>query len=448
MRATAAPAMAREVLVCWIFLLVAGLVLVVLGPPFSGPDESVHFQRMWAISRGDFVPERRPDGVGSELPCELPTLAGAVTTEKREASFASFREPGLRAISSRLRPSAHAPDCFVAYTSAAVYTPFSYLPSAAAMRLARLFDAGALEQLVAARTANLVLSWLILGAAIRVAPRISWTILAFASLPMAVFIRSTHVSDSLLGAMALLLVAYVVRALDERSQIDVKGIAAAALISLLKSLYVFVPLIALVPGGRGSAIRRRLLTAVVLVVTTLVGLELSRAGFAPQRHDRPDPAGAAAAMLSTPWQLAEVAARDMVINGPGYLMGFTGVLGWLDAPVPRTTRMMLFVVMLSIVVAESQRLESSALSRIAALALIVASVLLVQLSLYFSYTPPGSGMIVGVQGRYFLPIAPLLTLALPRLVDIKPGFARIAGICFVPVSLAVTIVVVAIRYWW
>lgn len=440
--------MTREVFVCWVLLLLAGLVLVVLSPPFSGPDEQVHFLRMWAISRGDLVAERRTGGVGSELPCELPTLASAVTPNEPEASYSSFREPGMRAISRRLRPSAHPPDCFVTYTFAAVYTPLPYLPSAAAMRLARVFDAGALEQLVAARTANLVLSWLILGAALRVAPRISWTILAFASLPMAAFVRSTHVSDSLLGAMALLLVAYVVRALDERSQVDPMGIVTAALITLVKPLYLFVPLIVLVPGVLGVAIRRRLLTAAVLVVATLVGLEFSRAGFVPQRHDRPDPAGAAAAMLSTPLRLAEVAAHDMVISGPGYLMSFTGVLGRLDAPVPRTTRMMLFVVMLSIVVAESQRLESSATSRIAALLLIVASVLVVQLSLFFSYTPPGFDRIIGVQGRYFLPIAPLVLLALPRLVDIKPGFARIVGICFVPMSLAVTIVVIGIRYWW
>lgn len=432
-------------------MLAAGVFLVFFAPLFSGPDEPRHLLRLWAVSRGQLLPEVRDGAAGSTLPCELPSLSAAVTDGRVWAPFRGADDPAVAAISERLRPSRQPRDCFVEYTTAAVYTPVAYLAPAAAMRLARLADAGATAQLRIARLTNLLVSWLLVGAALRAAPSISWTILALATIPMATFLRSTHVSDSLLGALSLLLVAMAVRALERREGTGVRSVLAAILLVAVKPLYLLLPAVALLPGRRDALLRRTIaslaVAALAIAAGTALALLASHAGYVPPRGSESDTFGRAAALAASPSDLLALSLRDLGENAGAYRRGFVGILGWLDALIPEPASYALLALLVLIVFVESQQLEPYGAVRVAALLIVCGSVLLVQLSLYASWTRPGYDGIVGVQGRYFLPIAPVVILAIPRIVRLEPRFARIAGLLFVPASLVVTLLAVAERYW-
>ena len=263
---------------------------------------------------------------------------------------------------------------------------------------------------------------------------------------MAAYLRSTHVNDSLLCALALLLVASVVRSLEDRSPVGAVAIVTGALIVLLKVPYLPIALIALLPGGRAEW-RRRALAALVIGSAAFVSIALWRAGQPLAQGAIPAGTSRLAEIVASPVELVRLLVNDLVTNAWAYRMSFIGILGRLDAPIGPNLRLVLGLILTLLILLESQGVESTRGTRLCALALLVASVAAIQLLMYVTWTLPDHPGIEGVQGRYFLPIVPAALLALPRLVDISPRITRFAGIVFVPFSLAVTIAINTLRYW-
>jgi uncharacterized membrane protein len=95
-------------------------------------------------------------------------------------------------------------------------------------------------------------------------------------------------------------------------------------------------------------------------------------------------------------------------QGRFYAVSFVGVLGWLDTPLGSSVAAVHGLVLLLLAVAEANpAVALSVRTRAAILAIIAASVLVVVTWLYAHWTPVGRPIIEGVQGRYFIPVAPL-----------------------------------------
>jgi uncharacterized membrane protein len=116
----------------------------------------------------------------------------------------------------------------------------------------------------------------------------------------------------------------------------------------------------------------------------------------------------------------------MRANGGFYLASFVGVLGWLDAPFRHgyynLSLVMFSALFLATVVFAGVQNPARPADRASALAAFAASVGMVFASLYLTWTPVGNAIVEGVQGRYFLPLAPILALALsPVGTSVTPG---------------------------
>ena len=73
------------------------------------------------------------------------------------------------------------------------------------------------------------------------------------------------------------------------------------------------------------------------------------------------------------------------------------------------------------------------------------------LSLYLVWTKPGEIIVVGVQGRYLIPLAVFIPAAIPFVFGpAPPAVARaafVALLAFPPISIAVTLYAVLQRYY-
>jgi len=400
--------------------LAAGVPLAFYSPPFQVPDEPAHFLRAYAVSEGRLLARNREGRTGDALPVSLAELVARTSAgipghpDRRidRAALAAARELDLR-------PEERA---FLAFPSAALYSPLPYAPQALGIALGRAAGAGPLALLRLARLANLLAAALLVAAALRVLPAYRWLLAAFALVPMALFLRSSVSADALTFAFAAFLGAHVARlafspdAPLRRTDVALVAGSAAAL-CLTKLPYALLALSVLaVRGGPGRRGR------VFLVAATLAAA-LAASGAAawialsveePVRVGAGVDSGAQiAASLAHPFRFAGLVVRNLADRWPGYAVEVLGRLGWLDALVPLPALALLALGLAALVFLDgSGELRVEPPRRLLLGGLTVAAAVAIVASQYAMWTPYGAAWIEGVQGRYFHPLAPFAVWAL------------------------------------
>ncbi|HYH46461.1 MAG TPA: DUF2142 domain-containing protein [Thermoanaerobaculia bacterium] len=406
--------------------LLFGLLFLFVTPPYQVPDEPHHVLRSYHVGEGHL--RTAPAGGLDGVPASLPDSAAAFAQKlpfNPEAKIA----PG-DILASWRRPLA--PDERREIWIFGTYLPLSYLPQAAGAAAARLLGLPALGVLYLARLGNLLACLALAWAALRVAPFFRWTLALLALTPMALFLRSSASPDAVTNALAALLLAAVLALAwgpegdPARRRRDLLILFAAALgLVLCKGggYALFSLLILIVPRHRLAASQRRaaVLTA-GLLLATLAGFALS-AWTARQSYDagalRPgahlDPQAQAEIVLADPLRFAGLVAGDYLQHGLRYLYQFVGNLGWLDTPLPLAAAAAWSLLLLAVAIGDGPAGAPLSLrQRLVLLAVVAGTLAAISASQYLTWTPVGAGRIEGLQGRYFIPAAPLVLLLFTR----------------------------------
>jgi len=117
-----------------------------------------------------------------------------------------------------------------------------------------------------------------------------------------------------------------------------------------------------------------------------------------------------------PLQVLELIRINLAEFWPDYLRTMIGVLGWIDAYMP-VWIVPTFVCFLLLAGLSSSDLRPSlsVVERVVFIGLAAGTVVSVALGIYLSGMPTGIQTLLGIQGRYFLPIVPLVLIAItPR----------------------------------
>jgi uncharacterized membrane protein len=116
-------------------------------------------------------------------------------------------------------------------------------------------------------------------------------------------------------------------------------------------------------------------------------------------------------VLAAPLHFLGLAAADYAHHLPRYGASFVGIFGWLDTPLPRPAMVLWGLLLLAAALTGGDpALALAAWQRRLAVAITVAVLLLLSLSQYVTWTPLGAGFVDGLQGRYFLPVAPVAAI--------------------------------------
>ncbi len=418
------------------FLLVAlpaGLVLLVLTPPFQVPDESSHLFRAFQIAEGDLRAGSDRGYVGGNLPASLADAATAFPPKmaplERHELLARVRQ-GLEA------PLAPDERRFLAFPSA-TYSPLPYLPAAAALAAGRAASWSPLVLLYAGRLVTLLAATLLHALSLRVAPTFRWPLFLLALTPMVAFQRSGLSPDGVTNGLAFLFFALVLRLSAEDGnppprRLAVLVLATSAALALCKGYTVLLPLLLFVPVRRRA--RRRLSWAAVAVGAAAAAAWsfANRALPVPPRLDVPvDAAAQLRTLFSEPGRFLVSLTAELFGHGARHVRELFGQLGWLDVRIPTALLALLVVALVVLALADGTvRLRLAPRWRLGVLAVLAVGVLSIFGVMYVLHTPPGSRGIKGIQGRYFIPFTPaalfLLVSRQPRLAISEQGAARIA----------------------
>ena len=425
--------------------LLAVVTLARLTPPFQNPDELAHVLRAEQLSQGGVIGTRFADPRG--------VTAGGRLDPGAERVYQVFEplvfQPAHRATRTMFEAAAgigwDGPPQLQHFTNTVVYPPVLYLPAAAAIAVGHAAQLSVMRTLHLARLAGGIVAVALGTLAVALAGGAAPLLFALLSLPMTLSLMAAVSQDALLLPVAALAAALLLRL---RSTGGGGMLAAAslclALVGAARPAYLPVaalPLLgpALRPGTRWLA--AALVAAAILAwaglaaATTLVNL--SDSGLA-------DPAAQIARLLADPVLVLHVALGTLRTHGQRLLESFLGRLGWLDLVLPAWLRDLALAGLVLGALTSSAPVRRGAgwLGLGVALATIGAVFGLE----YVAWTPLGAGVVEGVQGRYFLPVALLLAACLPS----RPLLPRAAGLALPAVAaltLAGTVWQVVDRYY-
>jgi uncharacterized membrane protein len=315
------------------------------------------------------------------------------------------------------------------FENTAVYPPAAYLPQAAAVAVTNLFTESVLIQLYAARLAVLV-TWLILiYAAIRILPFGKWVAVALSLTPQVLLLAASVSGDAATIGLSLLIVGLLVRSVLRPNPISRREVIVILLTALALSLckapyFLLVGLCLAIPSRRFSGRWAKVLFVAGAFTITLIAA-LSWQAYVRDIFINVFPGSDNALQISyivhQPLAAASVILSTLLLQpvGSDLLVEMVGLKAWVDAHTPLWLVMTSYAAVLLFCLWEPLAVKSdtnlSPRTRILSLAIAAGGILAVAVLLYISFTPVAkTDVVLGLQGRYFIPFA---FLAIPALAN-------------------------------
>ncbi|WP_084511080.1 DUF2142 domain-containing protein [Nocardia lijiangensis] len=434
-----------------------GSLFAVLSPPFWGHDEITQFGRAYQVAYGGFLPQQIQDdrglAYGGDVPVNVDALMGYSFRDYQdnpEEPGAMVADPGVY---DRLESApVDSPMTAVWFTNTAAYSPVPYVPAALGIRAAGLFDLDVGGMVTLTRLAGLLGYLIVVGFGLYALRerRVQWLAFTVAVLPIAVFQAGTVTADTLTNALAIMVSALLIKALflgDGLTRTEtVALLGATLLLPVSKPTYVLLAmLVVLVPVDRfgffGGAVVsgfhwRRLVpwafaaagglafaVWMKIAAPTGDGMSLMR-----PRHQwyTVKPGEQLGEILGDPLHFLSVFRDSIFYRDQRWFTQFFGELGFAYIDVPAVAVLAcLLAFAVSIGIADRMNPRTATFVRTLVVALTVAaSVAMIYVTLYMSFTPVGYYIIDGVQGRYFVPLALVAFAALLRWMPLRLTDAR------------------------
>lgn len=322
----------------------------------------------------------------------------------------------------------------------------AYIPQAIGITVARLLGLGQILTIYLGRLCNLLFFALCGWLAVRLAPFGKMAFLGTSLLPMTLELVGSLSYDGFAIGLGMLFTAYVLHLIYEKDKVGPKqwAILGLMLALLAPCKMVYIPLAAMCFlisqekfGSRKKFMTAAAIVAACMVVGVLIVNLNKMTSYLGETEDVIEWAGGAAGysfrvLLQSPLTAVKVIGYTLVTRMAGYIYGMIGGnLGWLEYEVDAVLILFLlaWTALTALAVREEHdsagtvteramnvdRVNSAVMPvphRIVSLILCFGTVLATLLIMLLSWTPLGSPVVEGVQGRYFLPILPLVLIAL------------------------------------
>lgn len=405
-----------EVVFAVIYLFMSIFTLLAV-PAFNSPDEYSHFLRSYEVSRGHMTSEGNG---GNDLFSYGRTFNSGLIPD-----FAQKDHVSLWDIGENLNQKIDSENTkFYGFGNTALYAPTSYLPQAVGIRIADLFTDRPLFLAYAGRIANMICFGLIFFLAIRMTPVGKNFIALLGLVPVNIQSANSMSADAPALALSVAMVVFVLY-----MRYTWKGIMKKKHLLLMYVLtgflclckIVYMPLcllLFLIPQERFRSKKNYWLHVVcagAMILLLSGGWLLIASGYLCESQPGVNTALQLVGILKNPAAFMMTFIRSLDTYGITYLTEMMGSnLGWLNIPAcPLLAAGYLLILVLQTAgnndMAEI-RPESWVKCLLGGVGVLIF--VLTFVTLYGQWTAYGYDKILGVQGRYFLPILFPVALAL------------------------------------
>ncbi|WP_273168685.1 DUF2142 domain-containing protein [Actinomyces israelii] len=477
--------MLRKLLLPWNLFtalgLLFGVVFITLIPPGYNPDEPHQFFRALQIANGEVIGypvdhdqfsdmvDRPAEKVGGEVPVSAALMIRESHVYPIKGRLGGLGRVGTidwnRMFSIRTNAEVDGDGAIaVGLSNVEVYSPLVYAPTIMSYWIGKAFNLPIAVVFYMARLFDLGVAVVITRAAIRLLPRGKWVLSLLAMMPTTIIQSAAVSADAVTMSMAFLCISLTLRAALQPCAVSTKQwawIAAAfALLGLAKPSYiVLLGLLVTIPVMNPRARNRHslILWGIVAVVGAVFAIGWQRAtSWVPPSFETIEQVHAQSAFVAShPLRFFKTLIYTFFTDWGDhrfFLQSFVGSASWNGCFLATLfTYSMWGALALSPLIRDENELRwhgticQRRIYSIGMLTLFTISCAILAFGLYIMWAPPESSVVTGLQGRYFVPIAPVFFLGLmplkTRATDIQRWMRRavitIALACLVEMSIQV-----------
>lgn len=311
---------------------------------------------------------------------------------------------------------------------------FGYFPQVLGVSLGRILGLNGIQIGILGRISGLLLFGILISYSLKIIPKFFEKVLFTISiLPMTLQQVCSYNYDSVLFTTSFFLIAYLLYLVYEKEKINKLDIALVTLSSIIIATikFVYLPILGLgllIPREKFTLKHGKILVILMLVVLSLGSyLVVMKCNSLFWNVHESNTSSLIDYNTYTISQVIQHPLREIVIiiatfqrfTADYISQMISGPLGWLEMNVPALQLsgflMMLFYSLFS--VEKKSKMDRNV--KICSGVFSMLMILIVILALQISWTPDNSLIVVGVQGRYFLPILPMILLAMKDLLTVK-----------------------------
>ncbi len=395
-----------------IFLLAViplGVLFVAAMPCGESPDDLTHYYRIYGITDGMIdVPADGENANGSLVP-----------TDARRGFFINPAPGNYSRIKEALFLRYGSNKEFVAYPASAIYNPICYFPQVIGVMIGKIFRNAVIEAYLA-RLLNFGFFVYLVYLAIRITPIGKKTVFLLALLPSSLQEATSLSPDALTIGLSIYFISLVLSIRTRENKITKKELitlgVAAIVLSLCKIVYAPIILVMLIIppkkfGGRKSKILK--LIAILFVAAVVNGIWLYFAGrHLTEIREGVNGVEQVKFILGHPISYVRILVSSIAVNSRFYLVsGLGGLLGPLAIELPEIYILILYPLVVYTIYRDSRSVGIKMEEALVFWGVILCVMVLIFTALYIQWTPVRGQTIEGVQGRYLLPLVPLLPAA-------------------------------------
>lgn len=412
-----------------LFVLTLGVAYMVVFPAESAPDEDRHIISAYNVSN---------------------IMLGG---PKAEEALVYFRADDLTGLYGEF-PNANAYMTMYAQVNNArqngdyvlvtedfiIQTPFwTYLPQAMGISLGRILNCNGTITILLGRFFSLLFFVTVTYFAIKIIPFGKKILLAVSMLPMTLELAASYSYDTMILALSFLYIALMCRLIFEKEALSLRDMVLPTIVfALLAPLkYVYTPLLLLtlfLPGEKYKAKKEKWISVGILFGGLLLIMLLPSGKqqiYLP--GDVTTEYRTIEYCLHHVGEVLGVYIRTVMLNASYYLSTMVGMaLGWLEIPMPQEV-LLLSVLNLFLATIRTDSEPKTLLRNSHCFGFVLCALGVFGLTLtamLLNWTPIWSKSILGVQGRYFLPVLPLLLMCLQRLY-IRSGKDMVKPVAYI-----------------
>lgn len=407
-------------------VLLFGSLYLLLITPISGPDEPHHYQSAYKLSNYMLLQWGAAE-YGDSADFDYEGYAG------HQNVASGYR----RIVEDFWKPAVQGEQIVIPLPRSLSY-PVEYFPQAFGIALSRLTNQNFIRTFLFGRLCNLLFYAACVYCAVKRTPKFKALFALISICPMALHQAASYSYDAFVNGMALLLIAEIVKCVYEEGPLPKRDFLClfivATLLAPAKVVYGSLALlIVLIPSERfGGARKKAVRIGAVFASCALFLAVFQHGAIALQtgkeiEHYYAWQSYSVSYILKNPRDTLSIFAHTLSERGLSWLEQSVGILlSGLSLPIPRwIIELYLFAMALSTIQVENTSRSLSVGEKSVIFVVAAIATLLTMLSMFCGWTQYPSKVIQGVQGRYFIPMLPLLFMLLNnRTIISKKSFDK------------------------